>query len=73
MNKDEAEDIARQHLSAAIRLESCEYPDPSYTAISSNKDDFYCFNIVTANIGATECIAVHKETGEVENLGLFGE
>jgi len=73
MNRNEAEHMARQHLSAPIRLEPCARPNPSYAVRSSNNEGYYCFRVVKGNIGASGYIAVHKETIEVENSGLLGE
>ncbi len=74
MNKSEANRIAHSFLCEHIELEQCnELPIGLYN-FQHSEEILFSFHIFGhSSVGASEYIAVSKETGGVRYLGFLGE
>ena len=74
MNKKEAEDLVRKHLSDQIRIDF--YPKPPVVIYGFDPEEnlLFSFGLFGPNmVGGSNYIAISKTTGEVRTLGMMGE
>jgi hypothetical protein len=74
MNKEEAEEIARDFLRKCIKLEYCENPPQGLYGFDPAKEIVFTFDLYEKPyVGGANYVAVCRKTGIARYLGSFGE
>ena len=80
MNCDIAKILATKYLAKGIELELTDMPPAAYWVVGSPEDYFifqvaaeYTSGATRSAVGATYYVAVHKRTGEIDDLGYLDE